>query len=135
MVRILYEEMKDEPVPLVADLFLKTIVPSIEEESLQVYQDMITPLKYKPEATEDDIPESWKDVKNNIYFTKGYTDIFKDNMLDGLWIAYFSFTKIFEKYPGPDFLAPYMHVFTYRRKKFWITKEADHVNFSTPDEY
>jgi hypothetical protein len=56
-------------------------------------------------------------------------------MIDGLWIAYFSFTKIFEKYPGPDFIAPYMHVFTYGRRKFWITKEADRVIFSTPDEY
>lgn len=135
MVRILYEEMKGQPIPLVADLFLKTIIPSIEEESLQAYQDMITPLKYKPEATEDDILESWRDVKNNLFFTKGYTDIFKDNMIDGLWIAYTSFTKIFEKYPGPDFLAPYMQVFTYKRKKFWIIKEADHVIFITPDEY
>ena len=83
---------------------------------------MITPLKYKPEATEDDILESWRDVKNNLFFTKGYTDIFKDNMIDGLWIAYTSFTKIFEKYPGPDFLAPYMQVFTYKRKKFWIMR-------------
>ncbi len=135
MVRVLFNEMKNEPVPLVADLFLKTIVPSIEEESFQVYQDMITSLKYRSEATEGDMHESWRDVKNNIYFTKGYTDIFKDNMITGLWIAYFSFTKIFEKYPGPDFIAPYMHVFTYGRRKFWITKEADRVIFSTPDEY
>lgn len=135
MVRILYEEMKDQPVPLVADFFLKTIVPSIEEKSLQTYQNLITPLKYKPEATENDIPESWRNVKNNLFFTKGYTEIFKDNMIDGLWIAYISFTKIFEKYPGPDFLAPYMHVFTYKRKKFWITNEVDRVIFSTPDEY
>lgn len=135
MVGVLFNEMKNEPVPLVADLFLKTIVPSIEEESFQTYQDMITSLKYRSEAAEGDKPESWRDVKNNIYFTKGYTDIFKDNMIDGLWIAYFSFTKIFEKYPGPDFIAPYMHVFTYGRRKFWITKEADRVIFSTPDEY
>lgn len=135
MVRVLFNEMKNEPVPLVADLFLKTIVPSIEEESFQAYQDMITSHKYRSEATEGDMPESWRDVKNNIYFTKGYTDIFKDNMIAGLWIAYFSFTKIFEKYPGPDFIAPYMHVFTYGRRKFWITKEADRVIFSTPDEY
>ena len=135
MVRVLFNEMKNEPVPLVADLFLKTIVQSIEEESFQVYQDMITSLKYRSEATEGDMHESWRDVKNNIYFTKGYTDIFKDNMITGLWIAYFSFTKIFEKYPGPDFIAPYMHVFTYGRRKFWITKEADRVIFSTPDEY
>lgn len=135
MVRILYEEMKDQPVPLVADLFQKTIVPSIDDVSLQAYQDMITSLKYMPEATEADIHESWRDVNNNFFFTKGYTDIFNDNTIDGIWIAYISFTKIFEKYPGPDFLAPYMHVFTYKRKKFWITKEADHIIFSTPDEY
>ena len=30
MVRIIYKEMKDQPVPLVADFFVKTIVPSIE---------------------------------------------------------------------------------------------------------
>lgn len=135
MVRALYEEMKDKPVTIVADHFLKTIVPNIGEETKQAYQDMITKLKYKPEATDGDLPESWKDVKNNIYFTKGYTDIFKENTVDGLWIAYLSLTKIFEKYPAPDYKAPYMHVFTYRRKKFWVTKEGERVIFSTPNEY
>jgi hypothetical protein len=137
-VTVLYQEMKDQPVPLVADMYKNTIVPCIKDESYQAYQDMVLPLKYKYEATdtEEKSPfEDWRDVKNELYFTKGYTQIFKDNPIAGLWVAYEALSQIFEKYPGPNFHASYMQVFMYKRKKFWVTEEAGHVVFSTPNEY
>lgn len=138
MVRILYKEMKSEPVPLIADMYKNVIVPSIDEFSLDTYQEMVTPLKYKFELTDTEEKSpfiEWRDVPADLYFTKGYTDIFKEKPITGLWVAYEALSRIFEMYPGPQFRASYMHVFTYKRKKFWITQEADHVIFSTPDEY
>lgn len=34
-VRVLYNEMKNEPVPLIADMYKNMIVPSIDEKSLR----------------------------------------------------------------------------------------------------
>ena len=137
-VRVLYNEMKDAPAPLVVDMYIKTIVPSIAEESKQQYLDMISPLKfdYKAADTEEKCMfTAWRDIKNELYFTKGYNNIFKDNQIAGLWVAYEALSQIFEKYPGPDFRAGYMQVFRYNRKKFWVTAEAGHVVFSIPEEY
>lgn len=137
-VRMLYNEMKTEPVPLVADMYKKIIVPAIDAKLLPAYQEMITPLKYNYKATDSEeksLFTEWHDVKNNLYFTKGYTDIFKDNPIAGLWCAYEALSQIFERYPGPDFYASYMQVFTYKRKKFWVTEEGGQVIFSTPDDY
>jgi hypothetical protein len=137
-VRILYNDMKDAPVPLVADMYIKSIVASLDETSKQEYLDMIEPLKYDYKVT--DTPDKclfddWRDIKNELYFTKGYNNIFKENQIAGLWVAYEALYRIFSKYPGPEFHAAYMQVFVYKRKKFWVTAEAGHVVFSTPDEY
>ena len=53
-VRMLYNEMKTEPVPLVADMYKKIIVPAIDAKSLPAYQEMITPLKYNYKATDSE---------------------------------------------------------------------------------
>ncbi len=135
-VRILYNDMKDTPVPLIADKYIKTIVPSIVEKDS--YLEMIKPLRYdykKTNTEEKCIFDKWINVENNLCFTKGYNQIFKENQIVGLWIAYESLVRIFEKYPGPDFYAGYMQCFSYKRKKFWVTAENNHIVFSTPSEY
>lgn len=133
-VRMLYKDMKNEPAPLVVDLFINTIIPSIDEDSRSVFKKIVAPLKYKPEATDEDLPESWRNVKNTLFFSNGYAKMF-NNTVDGLWVAYYALSKIFQKYTGPDYQAPYMQVFVYGRKKFWVVKEADHIIFTRPEEY
>lgn len=136
-VRVLYKEMKSVPVPLIADMYVKTIVPSLDNSSLTAYQEMIAPLKYRQELTDTEEKSpfiKWRDVPADLYFTKGYTNIFKDP-ISGLWIAYEALSMIIEKSPGPMFRASYMQVFTYKRKKFWVTAETGHIVFSTPNEY
>lgn len=135
-VRILYNDMKDTPAPLIADMHIKTIVPNIVEKNL--YLKMIEPLKYlftKTDTEEKCIFDKWRDVNNDLYFTNGYNQIFKENQIAGLWIAYESLARIFEKYPGPDFYAGYMQCFSYNDTEFWVTAENGHIIFSTPSEY
>lgn len=136
-VRAIYE-IKDAPVPLMTDMYMKTIVPSIAEESKQAYLKMIEPLKYDYKATDTEdkcMFDDWLDVKNELYFTKGYNNIFEENQIAGLWVAYEALNQIFERYPAPDFHAGYLQVFYYNKKRFWITAEAGHVVFSIPEEY
>lgn len=137
-VRIFYSELKDTPVPLVVDMYQKTIIESLQGDSKMDYLDMISPLEYDFKATDSKekcIFDNWRDIKNELYFTKGYHEIFKDKQISGLWVAYEALNQIFIKYPGPDFHAPYLHVFHYNKKKFWIVQEVNHIIFATPNEY
>ncbi len=135
-IRALYT-IKDSPIPLIADMYKKIIVPSISEQSQQAFLEMIAPLNYNFEATDSEeksIFESWKEVKNQLVFTKGYSKIFASNQIAGLWVAYEALSRVLEKYPGPNFYASYMQVFTYNKTEFWLIEEDGHIVFCLPDE-
>lgn len=137
-VRVLYKEMKSVPVPLIADMYIETIVPSLDDSSLTAYQEMMAPLRYRQELTDTEEKSpfiEWRNVPADLYFTEGYKNYYKENPIFGLWVAYEALSMIFEKYPGPLFRASYMQVFTYKRKRFWVTAETGHIVFSTPNEY
>lgn len=71
-IRALYT-IKDSPIPLIADMYKKIIVPSISEQSQQAFLEMIAPLNYNFEATDSEeksIFESWKEVKSQLFLRK-----------------------------------------------------------------
>ena len=139
-VRTLYNSLRGEPLPLVVDMYKKIIVPSIDERSQENYSKLLEPLEFDYFATnteENSAFYDWSEVKNNLYFSKGYVDIFKDQVVHdgvkGLWIGYEALSLISDLYP--NFYCGTCQVFYYGKKKFWVTFEKDHVIFSTPEEY
>lgn len=139
-VRTLYNSLRGEPLPLVVDMYKKIIVPSIDERSQENYCKLLEPLAFDYFATNTEEKSAfydWSDVKNNLYFSKGYIGIFKDQVVHddvkGLWIGYEALSLISELYP--NFYCGTSQVFYYGKKKFWVTFEKDRVIFSTPEEY
>lgn len=139
-VRTLYNSLRGEPLPLVVDMYKKIIVPSIDERSQENYSKLLEPLTFDYFATntkEKSAFYDWSDVKNNLYFSKGYVGIFKDQVMHddvkGLWIGYEALSLISDLYP--NFYCGTSQVFYYGKKKFWVTFEKDRVIFSTPEEY
>lgn len=139
-VRTLYNSLWGEPLPLVVDMYKKIIVPSIDERSQENYSKLLEPLEFDCFATntkEKSAFYDWSEVKNNLYFSKGYVDIFIDQIVHdevkGLWIGYEALSLISDLYP--NFYCGTPQVFYYGKKKFWVTFEKDRVIFSTPEEY
>lgn len=129
-------EMKDIQLPLAVDLFEKTIVPSIAEESVPAYEAMCESIEYSFMAsnTEDKcLFDDWSQVKNKLYFIEGYVALFREP-IEGMWVAYEALNLIFTMTPSGK--TGYMQqVFFFKKQKFWVCLEDKQVIFLTPEEY
>ena len=126
--------VNDCPLPLAVDMYEKTILPSIEEESLDAYDEMIEGLSYDYFSVcneEENTFVDWSLLKNSIGFTRNYLEIF-DDIEVGLWIAYEALLLIFNVYP--DHYAAEFQPFVYKGKDFCVHAEGDHVIIFAPGD-
>ena len=134
-VRALYE-MKDTPLPLAIDLYVKTIVPAIDKSSEKAYTEIVESLEYDMIASSGDTASDWSSDKNSLYFTHGYTNLFKnafENPIKAIWTAHESLSLIFTCHP--DYKAADLHVFYWKGNRFLVKHENIGILFLTPEEY
>lgn len=89
--------------------------------------------KYKKDETEHDtIFEDFCKAKNTLRLTHGFVGLFSGGD-ECTYVCYKALSMIFKKVPSGR--TGYMQVFTYKRKKFWLVLEDEHIVFLLPEEY
>ena len=127
--------VKDCPLPLAVDMYEKTILPSIEDESMDDYNEMIESLTYDYFSVcnkEENAFVDWSLLKNKIAFSPNYFMIFEDPEI-GLWIAYEALLLVFTMYP--DHYAADYQPFAYKDNDFCVHAEGDHVIIFAPEDF
>ena len=128
-------EVTDCPLPLAVDLYEKTIIPSICEESEEAYNNIITELSYDFMASDSEEKcayTDWGEANNQFGFSAGYINIFEETPEYAAWIAYEALIMIFSLYP--DHNAGYMQSFAWKERRFLVCCEGKRVTFFTPNE-
>ena len=139
MVRTIFE-MKEMPIPMACDMY-DMMVDSLEEESVETYNDIVSGIDFIPQINKEESAfTSWRDTVNDLYFSGSFVDMFKENSddpwpIEALWVAYYCLGCIVacldENGEAGD-----LQVFKRNGKKFWVKSEAgQRVVFLLPEDY
>ena len=126
MITKLYEQNE---LPLTTAIYLyiqnyKPLLSALDEKEIHKR------LKLRNPTHEDDF--DWKCLKNKIYTTPGFANIFhKPEIM--LWACYETLSQILSQ--SNDGVTDSMCICPYNRRKFYIKAENDYVVLLIPNEY
>ena len=126
MIKTLYEQ-KELPLTAAIDLYrqnYKPLLSAVNEKELDKR------LRLRAPTHEDDF--DWKCLKNKIYTTPAFVDIFHKPEIV-LWACYETLAQILAK--SNNGITDSMGICTYNRKKFYIKAEKDYAVFMLPQDY